>query len=123
MNCYAAMFVSYLKEGGLQFRLEHTENSERIFINDDAIEIDESTCRFMRVLYKVSTDKMDDTLLLANQLNKDYSYVGFCVFARDPAVFCVSYYFSLYGSEKEVADQILKTYYVFNKSISEAFGK
>lgn len=123
MNRYAAMFTSYLKEGGLQFRMEYTENNARIFINDDAIEIDETSCRFMRVLYKVSTEKMDETLLLANQLNKDYSYVGFCVFARDPAVFCASYYFSLYGSEKEVADQILKMYYVFNKSISEAFGK
>lgn len=123
MNRYAAMFASYLKEGGLQFRMEHTENGERIFINDDAIEIDETSCRFMRVLYKISPEKMDDTLLLANQLNKDYSYVGFCVFARDPAVFCASYYFSLYGSEKEVADQILKMYYVFNKSVSEAFGK
>lgn len=123
MNRYAAMFASYLKEGGLSFQMEKTNNCERIVINEDDIEIDDSSCRFTRVLSVVPPNKMDDMLQVANQLNKEYNYVGFYILPSNPSVLCASYYFYLYGSEKEVADQVLKKYYIFRKSLTDAFGK
>ena len=123
MNSYASMFASYLKEGGLSFRMEHTDDCERIIINDDAIEIDDSSCRFMRVVTVVPQNKMDEMLRLANRLNKEYNYVGFHIIPSNPSVLCASYYFSLYDSEKEAADQILKKYYIFTKSLTDVFGK
>lgn len=123
MNSYAEMFASYLKEGRLPFKMEHSEECERILINDDAIEIDDSSCRFMRVVSVVPDNKIDDMLQVANRLNKEYNYVGFYILPSSPSVLCASYYFSLYGSEKEAADQILKKYYIFTKSLTDAFGK
>ena len=123
MNRYATMFASYLKEGGLPFQMEHTDDCERIIINGDAIEIDDSTCKFTRAITVVSVNKIDEMLQVANRLNKEYNYVGFYILPSNPSVFCASYYFSLYGSEKEAADQILKKYYVFTKSLTDAFRK
>lgn len=123
MNSYAEMFVSYLKEGGLTFQMEQTNECERILLNDDAIEIDDSSCRFMRVITIVPDNKIDEMLQAANRLNKEYNYVGFYILPSSPPVLCASYYFSLYGSEKEAADQILKKYYIFTKSLTDAFGK
>lgn len=111
MNNYAPMLESDLKETGFRFKSMQTPNGAQFFINSlpskygmpvfiydyYVIEIDESNCRFMRRLYEVSPEKMDDALLDANRLNNDFYYAGFCVLPGNPAVFCASYCFSISG--------------------------
>ncbi len=136
MNNYAVMLESDLKEAGFQFRSMQTQNGSQFFINslptknrvpvfvyDYVIEIDESSCRFMRHLYEVSPEKMDDALLYANRLNNASLYAGFCVLPGNPAAFCALYYFSISGIPEKVSSQILMMFALFHKSISETIGR
>ncbi|MDO5148898.1 MAG: YbjN domain-containing protein [Oscillospiraceae bacterium] len=118
MNSYATMFASYLKEVNLQFQTEHTEECDRIVIDDDVIEIDDSSCKFLRLVTDVPPNKMDEMFRLVNRLNEEYRYVGFYIYQGNPSLLCASYYFSIYGSEKETSDQILKKYNIFRKSLA-----
>lgn len=123
MNSYSAMFMSYLKEGSIPFELDVDKDCERIILNEDVIEIDDSSCRFVRIISSVSKAQIDDSLILANRLNKGYNYIGFCVLPGNPACLCATYYFSLHGTDTEAANQILKMYYIFRESVADAIGK